>query len=63
MLEILDLINELKNEKRVFIQTHNFPDHDAVASAYELSNLFLEFGIKKLISYIKVKSKGIHLLK
>lgn len=51
MFKILDLINELKNEKKVFIQTHNFPDHDAVASAYGLSNLFLEFGIETHIIY------------
>lgn len=51
MFEILDVINELKNEKRVFIQTHNFPDHDAVASAYGLSKLLLKFGINAHIIY------------
>ncbi|AKN31314.1 recombinase RecJ [Clostridium carboxidivorans P7] len=51
MLKILDLINKLQNEKRAFIQTHNFPDHDAVASAYGLSNLLLEFGIETHIIY------------
>ena len=51
MFQILDLINELKDEKRIFIQTHNFPDHDAVASAYGLSKLLLEFGIKAHIIY------------
>jgi len=52
MFQILDLINELKDEKRIFIQTHNFPDHDAVASAYGLSKLLLEFGIKSHIIYM-----------
>lgn len=51
MFKILDLINELKNEKRVFIQTHNFPDNDAVASAYGLSELLIKFGIKTHIIY------------
>lgn len=51
MFQILDLINELRNEKRIFIQTHNFPDHDAVASAYGLSMLLLEFGIENHIIY------------
>jgi len=51
MFQILDLINELKKEKRIFIQTHNFPDHDAVASAYGLSKILLEFGIKTYIIY------------
>jgi len=52
MFQILDLINELKDEKRIFIQTHNFPDHDAVASAYGLSKLLLEFGINSHIIYM-----------
>jgi len=52
MFQILDLINELKDEKKIFIQTHNFPDHDAVASAYGLSKLLLEFGIKSHIIYM-----------
>lgn len=51
MFQIMDFINELKNEKRIFIQTHNFPDHDAVASAYGLSQLLLEFGISSHIVY------------
>lgn len=51
MFQILDLINELKKEEIIFIQTHNFPDHDAVASAYGLSKLLLEFGIKTYIIY------------
>lgn len=51
MFQILDLINELKNEEKVFIQTHNFPDHDAVASAYGLSMLLKSFGIKSNIIY------------
>lgn len=51
MFKILDVINELKKEKRVFIQTHNFPDHDAVASAYGLSKLLLQFEIKTHIIY------------
>lgn len=51
MFRILDVINELKNEKRIFIQTHNFPDHDAVASAYGLSKFLFGFGIKTHIIY------------
>jgi nanoRNase/pAp phosphatase (c-di-AMP/oligoRNAs hydrolase) len=51
MFQILELINELKAEKRVFIQTHNFPDHDAVASAYGLSKILMHFGIKVEIIY------------
>lgn len=51
MFQIRALINELKNAKRIFIQTHNFPDHDAVASAFGLSRLLIGFGIETNIIY------------
>lgn len=51
MSKINDLINYLKTQTRVFIQTHNFPDHDAVATAYGLQYLLKEFGIKTEIIY------------
>lgn len=51
MFEILDFINEIKSEKRIIIQMHNFPDNDAVASAYGLSELLLMYGIKSDIIY------------
>ena len=48
---IQPLINSLKTEDFVFIQTHNFPDHDAVASAFALQRLFENFGIIGKIIY------------
>jgi nanoRNase/pAp phosphatase (c-di-AMP/oligoRNAs hydrolase) len=51
MNDIEELIGILKNEKYIFIQTHNFPDHDAVASAYALQCLFDKFGIKSFLTY------------
>jgi nanoRNase/pAp phosphatase (c-di-AMP/oligoRNAs hydrolase) len=51
MFNILGFIDEVKNEERIFIQTHNFPDHDAVASAYGLSKLLLKYGINTDIIY------------
>lgn len=46
-----ELINLLKNH-RVFLQTHNFPDPDAIASAYGLQN-FLEYhGVSSTICYV-----------
>lgn len=51
MFKIIDFINELKSEEKIFIQTHDFPDHDAVASAYGLSELLLRFEIKSHIIY------------
>ncbi len=36
---------------RVVIQPHDFPDHDAISSAYALSFLLQQFSIKTLIVY------------
>jgi len=50
---IENLLNELiKSDKRVFIQTHDFPDPDAVASAYGLQHFFSLFNIESHIVYI-----------
>jgi nanoRNase/pAp phosphatase (c-di-AMP/oligoRNAs hydrolase) len=51
MSAITELIKILKEEERVFIQTHNYPDHDAVASAFGLQQLFKEFGVEAPIIY------------
>ena len=48
---IKELTAFLKNEKQVFIQTHNFPDHDAVASAFALQELLKQTGINSDIIY------------
>lgn len=48
--ELSDLIKILGKE-RVFIQTHNFPDPDAVASAFGLQQLLRHFGIEAVIFY------------
>lgn len=42
---------ELIRGHRVFIQTHNFPDPDAIASAFGLQVLLEEFGITTLLCY------------
>lgn len=42
---------ELIKGHRVFIQTHNFPDQDAIASAYGLQVLLEEFGIITFICH------------
>lgn len=51
MSNINDLISVLKKEKKIYIQTHNFPDHDAVASAFGLQEFFKKFGIISFIIY------------
>lgn len=48
---IFDKIIENINSKHVYIQTHNFPDPDAIASAYGLSVLLKNYGISSSICY------------
>lgn len=39
------------NREHVYIQTHNFPDPDAIASAYGLQRLLKTRGIRATICY------------
>ena len=48
---INDLINTIANEEHVFIQTHNFPDHDSIASAFGLQFILSHFDIISHIIY------------
>lgn len=50
MKDLLALVDILK-DGRVFIQTHNYPDPDAIASAFGLQKLLEHFGISSLICY------------
>ncbi|MCP4156452.1 MAG: recombinase RecJ [bacterium] len=45
------LYDLIKDEKYVYIQTHNFPDHDAVASAYALQRLLETRGLPSRLVY------------
>lgn len=51
MTKELSRLLKLLNGHRVFIQTHNFPDPDAIASAFGLQELLKHFGIKTTICY------------
>jgi len=51
MNNIMDLVNQLKKENHIYIQTHNYPDHDAVASAFALQEFFNHFGIKSHLTF------------
>lgn len=51
MQTVKKLIKTLKNRKRIFIQTHNYPDHDAVASAFALQYLLKSCGIESNLIY------------
>ena len=45
---IIDLV---RGEEAVYIQTHNYPDHDAVASAMGLQHLLAQFDVTTHILY------------
>lgn len=47
---IQDLI-EICKDQTVYIQTHNFPDPDAIASAYGLQQLLRKFGTESILCY------------
>jgi nanoRNase/pAp phosphatase (c-di-AMP/oligoRNAs hydrolase) len=51
MKNITDLVNLLRKEKHIYIQTHNYPDHDAVASAFALQEFFKYYGIKSSLTF------------
>jgi len=48
---INELIDFLRRSPKFYIQTHDFPDADAVASAFALRNLFLQRGFIPVIVY------------
>ena len=45
------LVKSISREDRVFIQTHNYPDHDAITSAFGLQHLLSELGVPTEIIY------------
>ncbi len=51
MKGIQELITHLDREREVVIQAHDFPDHDAVASAYALASLLANNGIASILCY------------
>lgn len=58
ILNIAGLIEFLKPESLVYIQTHNYPDHDAVASAFALQRLFKHYEIASKIVYVGEVGRG-----
>lgn len=45
------LLVELCQGRNVYIQTHNFPDPDAIASAFGLQRLLMRFGVDSTLCY------------
>lgn len=50
MTKLDELLKEI-NREHVYIQTHNFPDPDAIASAYGMQRLLMHRGIRSTICY------------
>lgn len=56
-------LTKLLTGSRVFIQSHNFPDQDAVASAYGLQCILRHFGIESNLCYAgSIDNMGIQLI-
>ncbi len=51
MKGIQELISHIDRSRPVVIQAHDFPDHDAVASAYALSSLLEINGVPSILCY------------
>ena len=47
----IEMLAELCHNKTVYIQTHNFPDADAIASAFGLQKLLQTYGINSTLCY------------
>lgn len=54
--EFLSLVEYCRN-KKVYLQTHNIPDPDAIGSAYGLKQLLKNFGIESDLCYDGVMDK------
>lgn len=53
----LGLIDSIKGAERVYIQPHNMPDPDAIASSFALCELLKKFDIEAKIIYMNVIEK------
>ena len=51
MCDVHRLIKSIQKEEYVYIQTHDYPDNDAVASAYGLQKLLDHFGVTAYLVY------------
>ena len=49
---MVEKLLEVLQQGRIFLQTHNFPDPDAIASAFGLQKLLAHFGRKAEICYV-----------
>jgi len=50
MMDFRDYVSQYKG-KQIYIQTHNYPDPDALGSAYGLQKLCEHFGVQSILCY------------
>jgi nanoRNase/pAp phosphatase (c-di-AMP/oligoRNAs hydrolase) len=50
-LKFESFLERLKGERRIIIQAHDFPDHDAISSAYALAYLLKKKGLNPFITF------------
>lgn len=61
MKRCADLLSLLSGRDCVYIQTHDFPDHDSVASAYALQQLLAAFGVAaRIIGEGDIQRESLH---
>ncbi len=58
MSTFTDLLEIARKQKRVYIQPHNVPDPDAIASSFALKVLLKHFGVKSKIIYVDLIEKA-----
>ncbi|MFA0350475.1 DHH family phosphoesterase, partial [Vibrio sp. 10N.222.55.C6] len=49
-LKFESFLERLKGDDRIIIQAHDFPDHDAISSAYALAYLLKSKGLRPYIT-------------
>ena len=50
-MQRIEQLAQLCRNKTVYIQTHNFPDPDAIASAFGLQKLLRHYGVESTLCY------------
>ena len=50
-MNVAELAKRIDPGRKLIIQTHNYPDHDAVAAGFGLQKLFQELGISSSLCY------------
>ncbi|MEZ9947072.1 bifunctional oligoribonuclease/PAP phosphatase NrnA, partial [Vibrio breoganii] len=50
-LKFESFLERLKGDDKIIIQAHDFPDHDAISSAYALAYLLKSKGLRPYITF------------